>query len=199
MKFSALVFVVILAIVISYVECTQETLKVVRALNHIKQQMRERSLTSLQALETVGLSAEDKNTADVSMLLQSPEVQSAMNAETPDAVDRLIQGILEGKGSGGVVTTEFNQGGVHATIISNVNELRVTQVDHSAEERKRAMSEHHRKKLLAKTAAMTQEQDQKKQATVHSLESSQSESSHMESSESSRMESSGSASQSLSS
>jgi hypothetical protein len=49
-------------------------------------------------------------------------------AKTPDAVDRLIQGILEGTGKGGVVTQEFNRKGVHATIISNVNELRVQQL-----------------------------------------------------------------------
>jgi len=49
-------------------------------------------------------------------------------AKTPDAVDKLIQGILDGTGKGGVVTSEFNQNGVHATIISNVNELRITQL-----------------------------------------------------------------------
>jgi len=49
-------------------------------------------------------------------------------AKTPDSVDKLIQGILDGTGKGGVVTTEFNQGGVHATIISNVNELKITEV-----------------------------------------------------------------------
>ena len=49
-------------------------------------------------------------------------------AKTPDSVDRLIQGILEGTGKGGVVTNEFNRDGVHATIISNVNELRVRQI-----------------------------------------------------------------------
>jgi hypothetical protein len=50
----------------------------------------------------------------------------ASKAKTPDAVDRLIQDILVGRGHGGVVTTDFNQGGVHATIISNVNQLKVT-------------------------------------------------------------------------
>ena len=43
-------------------------------------------------------------------------------------MDKLIQGILDGTGKGGVVTSEFNQNGVHATIISNVNELRITQL-----------------------------------------------------------------------
>jgi len=54
--------------------------------------------------------------------------RNAESARAPDAVDRLIAGILAGTGKGGVVTSEFTRGNVHATIVSNVNELKVLSV-----------------------------------------------------------------------
>jgi len=130
-----------------------------RALARLKQQMKAK--VSLSTLDNVGVSAEAKDSLEVQAILNSPDVQAAMNAQTPDAVDRLIQGILEGKGSGGVVTTEFNQGGVHATIISNVNELRVTQVDNSKEERKKAADEDASKKQLRAAKKQAHEENKK--------------------------------------
>ena len=61
-------------------------------------------------------------------ILANPDVQAVVNAKAPDAVDRLIAGILAGTGKGGVVTSEFQRGNVHATIISNVNELKVLSI-----------------------------------------------------------------------
>jgi len=86
---------------------------------------------ALSAMGTVAISADAA--AEQQAILQEPGVRSALQAKTPDAVDKLIQGILDGTGKGGVVTSEFNQNGVHATIISNVNELRVTQLVDAAQ------------------------------------------------------------------
>jgi len=102
----------------------------------------------IASLQTVAISAEAKATTEEQAILNNPGVQSALNSKTPDAVDRLIQDILVGKGSGGVVTTEFNKPGVHVTIISNVNQLRVTAMDNSKEENHKAVSEQKRKQEI---------------------------------------------------
>lgn len=112
-----------------------------RGVPYVLQEVQSTVKADATALQTVGLSAEAQQEA----MLQDPAVIAAVNAQTPDSVDRLIQGILEGKGKGGVVTSEFNQGGVHATIISNVNELKVTQVSTKKEESEKKMQEEARK------------------------------------------------------
>jgi hypothetical protein len=101
---------------------------------------------ALSALGTIAVSADAD--AEQELILQDPGVQAALAAKTPDAVDKLIQGILDGTGQGGVVTSEFNQNGVHATIISNVNELRITQIENDAEERNKAAAESDRKNAI---------------------------------------------------
>jgi len=99
--------------------------------------------SALEMMGTVAVSAD----ADASQtaILNEPEVKAALAAKQPDAVDKLIQGILDGSGQGGVVTSEFNQNGVHATIISNVNELRITQLDGTDEELIKRTAEQRRK------------------------------------------------------
>jgi len=104
------------------------------------------AIEALNALGTVAVSADAS--AEQELILQDPGVKSALAAKTPDAVDKLIQGILDGTGQGGVVTSEFNQNGVHATIISNVNELRITQIENDAEERNKAAAESERKNAI---------------------------------------------------
>lgn len=172
------VALLVLTLAVTSVEVERGT----RSLQRMKQHMKAKAQLSIRALETVGLSAEAKDSVEVASLLTSPDVQAAMNSQTPDAVDRLIQGILEGKGSGGVVTTEFNQGGVHATIISNVNELKVTQVDNSKEEQKKALSEAARKKEIRDSHAQADEEIKKKEARHAKLMGEESEESSEESS-----------------
>jgi len=108
---------------------------------------------ALGALGTVAISADAD--AEQELILQDPGVKAALAAKTPDAVDKLIQGILDGTGQGGVVTSEFNQNGVHATIISNVNELRITQVADESEQRGKAAAEADRKQAIVEKARST--------------------------------------------
>jgi len=103
-------------------------------------------MSTLATLGTVAISADAD--ASVELILQEPEVKAALAAKSPDAVDKLIQGILDGTGQGGVVTSEFNQNGVHATIISNVNELRITQLDALQEESIKKTAEQRRKQAI---------------------------------------------------
>jgi hypothetical protein len=117
----------------------------------------EWSFAELGAQATMAVSAEAMHEA----LLSQPGIRAALDSKTPDAVDRLIQGILEGRGNGGVVTSEFNQGGVHATIISNVNHLKITQVQNEKEANEKASAEQGRKQKLKELADKTIEENEK--------------------------------------
>lgn len=123
-----------------------------RHVPYVLQEMESTVRADASALENVGLSADAQSEA----LLKAPEVAAAIDAQTPDAVDRLIQGILEGTGKGGVVTSEFNQGGVHATIISNVNELKVTTLSTKKEELEKKTQEERRKVELREKTRKTE-------------------------------------------
>jgi len=122
------------------------------------------AIEALNALGTVAVSADAS--AEQELILQDPGVKSALAAKTPDAVDKLIQGILDGTGQGGVVTSEFNQNGVHATIISNVNELRITQIENDAEERNKAAAESERKNAIVLKANQAAKVSELKEQTL---------------------------------